>query len=111
MRAPASPGSESDGFHAGSREKALKAYLYSRGEEMVLGHSIDGLASTCEGYNAAFSDRRPEWARLDAYYVATRYPNALPGSIPARIFNKEQAERAVALARDAVSFVAAHVNR
>jgi HEPN domain-containing protein len=90
-------------------EKALKAYLYARGEEAVFGHSVEGLAAQCERYDPAFAEPRSEWAILDAYYISTRYPNALPGSIPARIFNKREAQQAVALARDAVSFVAARL--
>lgn len=39
------------------------------------------------------------------YYVSTRYPNALPDSIPARIFDRATAERAVDLAREIVTFV------
>lgn len=86
-------------------EKALKAYLYSRDEEMVLGHSVDRLASECAEYDPEFVDHRPRWAILDAYYVSARYPNALPDSIPARIFDRATGERAVALASEVVEFV------
>lgn len=102
---------EQGGFHLACflaqqvAEKALKAYLYAKGEEIVLGHSVERLAAQCEAYNPDFSRRRPDWAILDAYYVATRYPNALPDSIPARIFGRAVAEQAVALAREIVAFV------
>jgi len=102
---------EQGGFHLACflaqqiAEKALKAYLYSRGEEVVLGHSVERLAAECEEFDREFAPRRPEWAILDAYYVSTRYPNTLPDSIPARVFDRTTAERAVALARDVIAFV------
>ncbi len=86
-------------------EKALKAYLYSRDEEMVLGHSVERLTSECAEYDGEFSVKRSGWVILDAYYVSARYPNALPDSIPARIFDQATGERAVALAREVVDFV------
>lgn len=86
--------------------KALKAYLYFQGEELVLGHSVERLAAQCAGYDGAFGARRPAWAILDAYYVSARYPNALPDSIPARVFDQATADRAVAFAREVVEVVA-----
>ncbi len=46
---------------------------------------------------------------LDGYYLPTRYPNSLPGGIPARVYHREAAQEAVALARDVVDFVAARM--
>lgn len=37
--------------------------------------------------------------QLDQYYIPTRYPNGLPGGVPAQLFTKSQAEGAVAGAR------------
>ena len=36
---------------------------------------------------------------LDSYYIPTRYPNGLPDDIPARVYNRQAAERALALAQ------------
>ena len=36
--------------------------------------------------------------QLDQYYIPTRYPNGLPGGIPAEVFTDSQAEDAVARA-------------
>jgi len=33
--------------------------------------------------NPEFADRAKKWSLLDGYYVAARYPNSLPESIPA----------------------------
>ncbi len=86
-------------------EKALKAYLYAQGEELVLGHAVDSLCARAAAHEAAFAAGRRRWAILDSHYVPTRYPNALPDGIPARVYNREAAEEAVALAGDVVATV------
>jgi HEPN domain-containing protein len=93
-------------FHAQQvAELALKAYLYSQGEEIVLGHSVERLCAAAAGYNPEFKERAKSWSLLDGYYVAARYPNSLPDSIPARVFTRGAAVSAVGLAREAVEFV------
>ena len=85
-------------------EKALKAFLYSEGEELVLGHSVQRLLAAVVEHcpNAAQTARR--WVILDGYYIPTRYPNALPDGIPARAYTREAAAEAVALAAEAVAW-------
>jgi len=86
-------------------EKALKAYLYAQGLEIVLGHSIERLCSEAAEFEREFKKRAKKWAILDAYYVPTRYPNSLPDGIPAHVFTGEAAASAVALAEEIVSFI------
>ena len=86
-------------------EKALKGYLYGQGEEIVLGHSVERLCEVGSSYDSRFSEKRKTWAILDAYYVPTRYPNAVPDSIPARIYTESAAKEAVSLAEEVVHFV------
>jgi HEPN domain-containing protein len=86
-------------------EKALKGYLYGQGEEIVLGHSVERLCEVGSSYDSRFSEKRKTWAILDAYYVPTRYPNAVPDSIPARIYTESVAKEAVSLAEEVVHFV------
>lgn len=86
-------------------EKALKAYLYSRGEEIVLGHSIERLLAAAAEYDKEFETKAKKWAVLDAYYIPTRYPNSLPDGIPARVFNAEAAGGAVTLAEEIIVFI------
>jgi HEPN domain-containing protein len=42
---------------------------------------------------------------LDGYYIPTRYPNSLPGGIPANIYTQEASRGAVSLAEEAVTWV------
>jgi len=86
-------------------EKALKAFLYARGEALVLGHSVDSLAERAALHAGVIVEKRASWAALDGYYIPTRYPNGLPDSIPARVYNQKLATDAVALAEDIVDTV------
>ena len=93
-------------FHAQQvAELALKAFLYAQGEEIVLGHSVERLCASAAAYNSEFGERAKRWSMLDGYYVAARYPNSLPDSIPARVFTQDAATTAVQLASEAVEFV------
>ena len=76
-------------------EKALKSLLFYRGAELVLTHSLFKLAEQAE--------INGEVARaagvLDQYYLSGRYPDALPGGAPFRVFSKEQAQGALDFAQ------------
>lgn len=80
-------------------EKALKAFLYARGEELVLGHSVRQLCQRAAEHDARFQPSLDDWGVLDSYYIPTRYPNGLPDDIPARVYNRQAAEGALALAQ------------
>ncbi len=86
-------------------EKALKAFLYAQGEEVVIGHSVTRLGMAAAAYQAGFSERVKRWSYLDGYYITTRYPNGLPDGIPAEIYNREAADQAVSMATEAVEYV------
>ena len=90
-------------------EKALKGFLYSRGADLVMTHSVDELLGMAAVHDEAFRTAPQGWGSLDGYYVATRYPNALPGSIPARVYSREMAAGAVGLAREVVEFAARRI--
>lgn len=86
-------------------EKALKAFLYANGEEIVIGHSIERLSHAASRFEAEFSEKVKKWAILDGYYIPTRYPDSLPDSIPARVYTKDAARESVRLADEIVRFV------
>lgn len=86
-------------------EKALNGFLYSQGEEVVLGHSVERLCAEAERWEPGFRERGRSWAILDGYYIPTRYPNSLPESIPARVYTQTAAGEAARLAREIVTFV------
>ena len=79
-------------------EKALKAFLYAQGEELVVGHSVEALARWAAEFEDDFEPLRETVGPLDGYYIPTRYPNGLPDSIPARVYNRTTADEVLRLA-------------
>ncbi len=86
-------------------EKAVKAFLYAQGEDIVLGHSVGRLCEAAARYQPEFAERGRHWGVLDGYYIPTRYPNGLPDGIPAEVYNERAALDAVALAEEAVNWI------
>ncbi|RLA93519.1 MAG: DNA-binding protein [Deltaproteobacteria bacterium] len=88
-------------------EKALKAFLYAMGEEVVLGHSVNRLCDEASRHDESFAEKGRRWSILDGYYVPTRYPNSLPDGIPAEVYTADAAKEkeAVGLAAEVVEFV------
>jgi len=92
-----------------SAEKALKAFLFARGAEAVWGHSVAELCHDSAAHDAAFADLGREAAALDQYYIPTRYPNGLPGGIPADAYTRSDGDRALALCERVIDCVARRV--
>jgi HEPN domain-containing protein len=87
-------------------EKALKGYLYAHGERIVLGHSVTELCARSAAYDEVFSNPRQRLGVLDRFYIPTRYPNGLPGGIPAEVYLFGDAQQAISLAGEAIELVA-----
>lgn len=85
-------------------EKALKAYLFSQGEEPPPTHSIARLCSAAARFDPAFQTLRSEVKKLTPYYVDARYPSALE-EIPALYFEASDAEEAIRLAEKTLQAV------
>lgn len=90
-------------------EKALKAFLYAQGEEVVLGHSVERLCAAVAAFDPEFGKYARSWSILDGYYVPTRYPNSLPDGIPSDVYTRQAAEEAVGLAGEVVEEVARRI--
>ncbi|MFH1575062.1 MAG: HEPN domain-containing protein [Acidobacteriota bacterium] len=90
-------------------EKAVKAFIYAQGEEIVIGHSIERLCRAAARWQPQFNVHVARWSILDGYYVPTRYPNSLPDSIPAHVYTRDAARESVRLAEEAVEFVRSQI--
>ena len=79
-------------------EKALKAVHYHAGARFVPGHSLVVLMEKAVVHAASFAALRDSARQLDPpqLYIPSRYPNGLPGGVPAEVFTASQAEDAVA---------------
>lgn len=92
-------------FHAQQAvEKALKALLASRHPDQNLPrtHSISELMARLGEVCAQLLDAVDT---LDAFYIPTRYPDALPGSLPGGLPGAGEADEMVELAREVPRFV------
>lgn len=81
-------------------EKALKAVHYAGGARFVFGHSLVELLNELVAGRPGFAGLRERAQQLDQYYIPTRYPNGLPGGVPAEVFTRRQAEEAIVSARE-----------
>lgn len=57
-----------------SVEKSLKAYLMSKGEGIVSGHSLIYLCKLSEKHDSEFKKYIKDCGFLNQYYIETRYP-------------------------------------
>jgi HEPN domain-containing protein len=93
-------------FHAQQGgEKALKAFLYSRGADEPWGHSVAKLIEDSASFDPALGDLRRLGNVLDRFYIPTRYPNGLPGGLPSKAYCKEDASEAIARGRELVTAI------
>ena len=88
-----------------SAEKALKAFLLRQGERFVTGHSVTELCERCGKHQEAFASMTSRVGKLDRFYIPTRYPNGLPGGVPAEVYDEQDATGAIALATEVLELV------
>ena len=79
-----------------SGEMALKALHYLAGARFVPGHSLVELLAPLVEKHPSLATLRAAAARLDQLYIPTRYPNGLPGGVPAEVFSEPQTREAIA---------------
>lgn len=92
-------------------EKALKAFLFSRGEELIFTHSVFRLCQMAAQYEPIWETLRERVKQLDFYYVEARYPNALEDTIPAEFFTDRDSAEAIEMAALVVQTVKASLAR
>lgn len=77
-------------------QKALKSYLYFKGERYITIHSVGKLALKATEFDKEFNQILNIAGRLDRYYIPTRYPDALAfPAVPSESFHIEDAEQAI----------------
>lgn len=87
-------------------EKALKAFLYSKGEQSLFEHSVAKLTQDCLKYSDLFALFKEKAALIDRYYIPTRYPNGLPfPAVPSKSFSKSEAQEAIKTASEILELV------
>ncbi len=93
-------------------EKAIKAFLLLNLEsiEIIYTHSIAELLEIAKELDQDFN-KVEEAKKLDKYYIPTRYPNGLPGSIPSRYFNDpKEAKEVMESAQKVIDLISKKMN-
>lgn len=89
-------------------EKALKGLLYALGHPPIWEHSVMVLCGLAASVWSGFAYLKDDGAELDRLYIPTRYPDALPGGIPAEIFKERDAAAAISATRRIIDAVRQH---
>ncbi len=75
------------------------------GAEEVRGHSVAELCKDAQAFDPEFKQLEAKAGPLDKYYIPTRCPNALPGGIPSKVFDENDATSGIRLAREVIEFI------
>lgn len=87
-------------FHAHqAAEKALKALIAYGGAAPPKTHNLSQLLTLLDDLEPSLARFTDELSSLDVYYIPTRYPDALPGSLAEGLPGEKEAEEALATAR------------
>ena len=78
-------------------EKCLKGILANQGKIPPRTHSIVDLLSLFP--QDFLFELKSRLSQMDIFYIPTRYPDVLPGSLDESLPGKEEAEEAITLAR------------
>ncbi len=89
-------------------EKALKGFLYLNDIEAPWSHSARDLVVAAAQFDSAFEGFAKRASDLDKHYIPTRYPNGLPGGIPADAFDESDSSAAL---DDAATIIGAVAER
>lgn len=81
-------------------EKSLKACLVARKKYNIRTHSLMELYKLVRKLVPSLDRFETSFQKLDKYYAPTRYPDALPGSLPEGLPTKDDAEKALAQAQE-----------
>lgn len=97
-------------FHAHQGvEKMLKGYLSAKGKDIPKTHFIGVLLKLCTQIDKEFNEITDMCIKLDDYYIPTRYPDALPGMLPEGLPDKTDAEEAISVLEDIITFVSKRI--
>jgi HEPN domain-containing protein len=92
-----------------SIEKALKGYLLQHTGTYPKTHRLLELLASCAAIDATFAQLLPNCTVVDQYYTSTRYPDALIGGGPDGPPSHSEADEAMKLASDLLTFVQARL--
>ncbi len=86
-------------------EKSLKSFIKFKKRISPKTHSLLELLNICSQYDKRFSALLDICKFLDKFYIPTRYPDAIVGSLPEGLPSKKDAEKALEIAESIYNFV------
>ena len=92
-------------FSHQAAEKAVVAYLYARGAELVWGHGLADLCEDAMAFDPSFDLLKSSAAHLDKHYLGARYPSGIPAGVPSEVYDETDSDRAIAIAEEVLRFV------
>lgn len=93
-------------FHAHqATEKYLKSILANKKMPIPKTHSIKELYEMTVKMAPELEPYKEGLDEIDQYYIPTRYPDALPGSLPEGLPNKIHAEKAIITAEKVAKII------
>jgi HEPN domain-containing protein len=85
-------------------EKCLKALLVGTGQLLPRTHVIpDPWEALTPDARQALLDLKTRMYQLDRFYIPTRYPDAMPGSLPEGLPGRDEADEALQTAEDCLT--------
>lgn len=78
-------------------EKVLKGYIADKGRIHPQTHKLADLLAFIS--SSPFDNFKDEILILDRFYIPTRYPDALPGTLPKGLPSEKDAKEAIEVAR------------
>lgn len=97
-------------FHAQQTvEKALKGFIIFNKANIKKTHSLIELLNEAVKIDKKLDRFRDYCLILDRYYTTTRYPDALPGSLPDGLPGKDKAQEASIYAEEVLDFIKAAI--
>ncbi len=86
-------------------EKAVTGFLYEKGAEKVWGHALADLCEDALAFDPSFDLVKSIAVLLDKHFLGARYPESLPGGVPAEAYEQADSERALEVAGDVLAAV------
>ncbi|GIV14699.1 MAG: DNA-binding protein [Armatimonadota bacterium] len=92
-------------------EKAIKALLSLQGQPVPRTHRLIDLLQVVAFRPNPLEHLAADIKLLDRYYIPTRYPDALPGTLPEGLPNVSDAQEAMNIARSSLEKVTLFLQR
>lgn len=93
-----------------SAQKSLKAFLIANKDTRISIHAITELLKRASVFNKKFTRLAEGGRELDKFYLATRYPDALPSPlVPYENYTVKEARAAIKIAQEIHSICQDHM--